>query len=147
VAGPDWGIAVGLLDILKGYAVAQAAIGWGGSAGLERLAGLALVVGHDFSIFLAGRGGKGLAPLTGFFLRLYPLPALASASVFGVARLLLLRWDVMVGFALGSFPVFLHHLAGASLSEAAYPICLLLGLKKLIDLPHDRAVRAQTGWD
>ncbi len=81
VLGPRWAAVVLLGDLLKGSAAA--AIGGalvGGSVGL--LLGIwGAVAGHNFSIFLAGRGGKGLATMLGGYLVLSPVASLGGVSV------------------------------------------------------------------
>lgn len=65
------GIAVAVLDVLKGLAPAA---GFGAAdhrAGL--VAGLAAVIGHTTSPFLRGRGGKGVATAAGAILGSHPL--------------------------------------------------------------------------
>ncbi len=44
--------------------------------------GLAAVLGHMFSVFLRGRGGKGVATALGAALALAPLPALCCLGVY-----------------------------------------------------------------
>jgi glycerol-3-phosphate acyltransferase PlsY len=55
---------------------------------LPALGGLCAVLGQIFSIFLRGRGGKGVATSLGAGLALAPLPALACALVFALFFLL-----------------------------------------------------------
>jgi glycerol-3-phosphate acyltransferase PlsY len=59
-------------------------------AGLERLragCGLAAVVGHMFPVFLAFRGGKGVATGAGVAAALLPLACAAAAGAFAVVLL------------------------------------------------------------
>ncbi|MDZ4696975.1 MAG: glycerol-3-phosphate 1-O-acyltransferase PlsY [Deltaproteobacteria bacterium] len=71
------------------------------------IAGIASVVGHIFSIFLRGRGGKGVATALGAALGIAPLPAL-GAFLFYLAIYLPLRLS-SVGSMMGAlaFPVLL----------------------------------------
>jgi len=148
VVGPGWGVLVGLLDASKGWAAGQAALLWGTSMWAVRLAGIAVVLGHGFPIFLHGRGGKGIAAATGFLLRLYPLPVLGGWAIFAVARPLLTDWNLAAGLGMGFIPL-LSFLYGVPLGDVAYIISLflLLAVKKIVDLPHDRRVRAERGWE
>ena len=67
------GFFVLLLDFLKGaIPVAIAAQGWGWGGALMTVAALAPILGHDFSPFLRGRGGKGLATTFGIWTGLMP---------------------------------------------------------------------------
>jgi len=84
VLGRRWGIAVGVLDVLKGLGptlVVHLALGtW-----LALVAGAACVVGHIYSPYLAGRGGKGVATSLGAMLAVVPWVALAGLVVFLLA--------------------------------------------------------------
>lgn len=84
VLGRRWGIAVGVLDVLKGLvptAVVHLALGtW-----LALVAGAACVLGHIYSPYLAGRGGKGVATSLGAMLAVLPWVALAGLAAFLVA--------------------------------------------------------------
>jgi len=148
VVGPRWGTVAALLDLAKGAAAAQAALWWGASIWTLRSAGIALVLGHGFPIFLRGRGGKGAGPATGFLMRLYPVPVLLGGAIFGLTRPLVTDWNLAAGLGLGAVPI-LSLLWGVSLADVAYMIffLLLLGAKKMIDLPHEKRIRAERGWE
>lgn len=65
VVGPVVGVLVYVFDVLKGFIpviIARELIGTDLSMGLT---GLAVILGHDFSIFLKFSGGKGIATTTG----------------------------------------------------------------------------------
>jgi glycerol-3-phosphate acyltransferase PlsY len=76
------GVIVGLLDILKGLVPALAFSGWGPAA--AGTAGLFAVLGHIFSPFLRGRGGKGVATTLGAVLGVEPVWAIPMLLAFGV---------------------------------------------------------------
>ncbi len=71
------------------------------------VAGIASVVGHIFSIFLRGRGGKGVATALGAAIGIAPLPALGAFLCY-LAIYLPLRLS-SVGSMVGAvaFPVLL----------------------------------------
>lgn len=72
VLGRKAGIAVGVLDVLKGYVPALAfALLVSPEAGL--VAGFAAMLGHVSSPFLRGHGGKGVATAAGAILGSHPL--------------------------------------------------------------------------
>jgi glycerol-3-phosphate acyltransferase PlsY len=73
--------AVLLLDALKGYAPALAAYALGGPVPAA-LAAFAAVLGHCFSPFLGGKGGKGVATLFGTLFALWWPAAAAFALVW-----------------------------------------------------------------
>jgi glycerol-3-phosphate acyltransferase PlsY len=82
-AGRGAGVATLVLDMAKGYAAVWiAGMLTDGSPGWMADAAVAVVVGHAFPIFLGFKGGKAVATLTGAFLYLTPIPALAGIIVF-----------------------------------------------------------------
>jgi glycerol-3-phosphate acyltransferase PlsY len=106
VLGVRWGVFVGLLDVLKGYlpvVVVQQAMGTVPAL----CAGLAVVLGHIWSPFLKGQGGKGVATSLGAILAVEPWFALVMLVVFA-----LLVWRM-------------RWVAGASVSACL--VLLLLG--------------------
>jgi glycerol-3-phosphate acyltransferase PlsY len=89
--GKRGAITVLALDALKGYAPALAAGALGGPLAAT-LAALAAVVGHCYSPFLGGKGGKGVATLLGTLIALW-WPAAAAFALVWVAAV------VAVGFS------------------------------------------------
>jgi len=89
------GIVVLLLDISKGFLSVHLAniFNLGGSIEVSSqafnlvsiLAGLAAIAGHNWTIFLKFRGGKGVATGFGVAMGLVPLPTLVSLVIFVVA--------------------------------------------------------------
>jgi glycerol-3-phosphate acyltransferase PlsY len=83
VAGPVAGILTLLLDAGKGaLAVAGAARLTNESALWMMTAGLAVLMGHCFPIWLRFRGGKGVATAAGVFLVLCPPACLGAVILF-----------------------------------------------------------------
>ncbi|MCF8086364.1 MAG: glycerol-3-phosphate 1-O-acyltransferase PlsY [Desulfohalobiaceae bacterium] len=72
--GRRYGIATLLLDLLKGLLPMLVATAMSSSAVLLTLTGLAALLGHMYSVFLDGRGGKGVATTIGIFLAVTPAP-------------------------------------------------------------------------
>ncbi len=71
------GILVGVLDILKGAAAVGVGVLIGqGNFIAAGVAALFAVVGHNYNIFLAMRGGRGLAVAAGAMGVISPLPVL-----------------------------------------------------------------------
>jgi glycerol-3-phosphate acyltransferase PlsY len=84
VAGPLAGILTLLLDTAKGaFAVVLAARLSNESALWMMIAGLCVLVGHCFPIWLGFHGGKGVATAAGVFLVLCP-PAFLGATILFV---------------------------------------------------------------
>ena len=78
VAGKKLGAINFLLDFAKGFL----AVKFGEHFGYENAALLAVVVGHCFSVFLHGRGGKGVATTLGGLLGLNPLTGFLAIGVW-----------------------------------------------------------------
>ena len=73
ICGFRYGLAVLILDILKGYLPIMLAFKFSSSAIFISLTALAVIIGHMYSVFLYGKGGKGVATTVGVFLALAPL--------------------------------------------------------------------------
>lgn len=90
VLGRKWGVLVGVLDVLKGL-VPTLVAGHLFGAHAAYAVGIAAVLGHIWSPFLRGRGGKGVATTLGAVLGVHPWVALVVVVVFVVA-VALTRW-------------------------------------------------------
>ena len=84
VLGVRDGAAVLLLDALKGALPTAAALATGRPPGIVAVTGGAAILGHCFSPFLRGRGGKGVATAAGVFLVIAPAITGVAAAVFAV---------------------------------------------------------------
>jgi acyl phosphate:glycerol-3-phosphate acyltransferase len=82
--GKGWAVAVLACDAAKGFVPVWLGRHLGLPAWAIALAGLAAIVGHMFTIFLRGRGGKGVATSLGVALALSPLAALLGFGVYVV---------------------------------------------------------------
>ena len=81
--GLRWGVLVGVLDVLKGFLPVLAAQVVVGQL-VALVVGLAVVLGHIWSPFLRGRGGKGVATSLGAILAVQPWFAVVVLVVFGL---------------------------------------------------------------
>jgi glycerol-3-phosphate acyltransferase PlsY len=86
LCGRGWGALTLLCDLLKGFLPVFLYTSCNGaSAGLASCIGLASICGHMYSIFLHGKGGKGVATTVGVFLALAPVQlAIAGLVCLGV---------------------------------------------------------------
>jgi glycerol-3-phosphate acyltransferase PlsY len=84
VLGPRTGAVVLVLDALKGALPTAAALAVDAEPRLVALTGGAAILGHCFSPFLRGRGGKGVATALGVFLVIAPALVGIAAAVFAV---------------------------------------------------------------
>lgn len=94
ILGRKWGILCFALDVAKGL-VPTLLAGWllrtaPDAANATRfyfawlLAGLCCVLGHNYPVFLAFRGGKGVATSLGVVLGVYPVLTYAGLLAFAV---------------------------------------------------------------
>ena len=111
IMGLKGGLLVLVFDIFKGYfavLLSQYLYNSDMAVSLELLtimAGIAVIAGHNWSVFLKFSGGKGVATGLGVILRVIPLAAF-SFMVIWLALVLLTRY-VSLGSLVGavSFPI------------------------------------------
>ena len=98
--GTGAGLLVLAADILKGALAILIAQWLGVSLIIVFVAGLAAVIGHNWSVFIKFGGGKGGATVIGVFLALVPVPAAIAFGVMVLAAFLTsnLRLSMMAGF-------------------------------------------------
>jgi len=113
VLGKNAGIAVMIVDMLKGFAAVKLSyLSAFGSASeqiinLQIGLGIAAVVGHIFPIWAGFRGGKGIATLFGMILAIQPLVAVSLVGVF-LLMLFLTRYVSLSSIAASiAFPVLI----------------------------------------
>lgn len=104
----SWGILTLVLDMLKGFvpvilfACLAPQTGTGHEIGLS-IVGLSALLGHQFSIFLRFRGGKGVGTALGIYLAISPLSCLVALLLF---ILIVYIWDfVSLASMLSAFAV------------------------------------------
>ena len=110
--GLKWGLLTLVLDVLKGLVpvlVFSVCFFKGDTSSQMALAVVCLcpLLGHQFSIFIGFRGGKGVATALGIYLALSPIACVLGLLVF---LLVVLKWDfISLGslVSAGSIPIFL----------------------------------------
>lgn len=146
VLGPRAGALVLAVDIGKGWLAVIMARRWAGPAGAP-LAGLAAMVGHNYSVFLGGRGGKGVATGLGTLLALSPRAVLlgAAASLPAIALTRHVSLGSLVGTTTAAAAVGERALAGRQ--PAAYWL-YALGASGLIWYAHrENIARLRAGTE
>ena len=104
--GKKWAVFVLVCDALKGFLPVTAAKALcPGQPVVVALAGLATIVGHMFTIFLRGRGGKGVATSLGVSLGLSPVIGLACLGVYALTYALTRLSSLGSLLGIWSFPV------------------------------------------
>lgn len=120
VLGWKIGLSVGVIDIFKGFFPVYFLAGFlPSSAGLTLelrmiLAGIAVVSGHIWTVFVGFKGGKGVGTAFGVFIALAPVPSLLTFIV----------WCLVV-FGTGYVSL------GSISAAATLPFCIvIIGLAK-----------------
>lgn len=113
-AGVKAGLAVLVADLAKAAIGVLLVSALFGNHALEAATGLAILVGHNWSLFIQFQGGRGTAPGLGGLLAISPLAGLAT-FLTGVPALLLSRY------------VSLGSMAGASTGAIASLVLALVG--------------------
>ncbi len=144
-----FGLIVATVDISKGVA-ATLLFGGGmifsnnlGQASMM-LAAMSVVTGHNYSVFIGFKGGRGLATAAGAFLVAQPLAIALFLAVYFLLRLLRaqLYLSSVIGILTGFVPVF-WKLAPTFVSGLLASILLFVLLSKQIS-PLKNEIRNQT---
>lgn len=117
-------------DLLKGVAAVALARELGLGVMVEGAAGLCSVLGHDFSVFLRFRGGKGVATSLGVILIYIPMAGILTCIIW-LATVLAARYSslgAIVSFA--ALPALVWALGGSSEKLAVSAIITVLLLYK-----------------
>jgi glycerol-3-phosphate acyltransferase PlsY len=84
VMGQGWAVFVSVTDMLKGaLALLVTATSAGTAPWLLSLVGFAVVMGHDYPVWLKFKGGKGVATTYGVAFFLWPYESFAIALLSG----------------------------------------------------------------
>jgi acyl phosphate:glycerol-3-phosphate acyltransferase len=110
VAGPAVAAAVLLVDVLKGLVPVLLVLHAGLAPWAAAAAGLAAIAGHNWSVFLGFRGGKGIATSFGVLAGL-SLPAAMAAAAVWVIVVAITRFSSLGSIlAVVSVPILLWRL-------------------------------------
>jgi glycerol-3-phosphate acyltransferase PlsY len=147
VAGPGWGLAAFGLDTCKGLGAVELARAARAPEVVALLCGVVALLGHQFSIFLQGHGGKGLATGLGALLAVTPLSSLGGLVVLGVAYLVTRDFNPSVALGIIAIAV-LPMVLDEPLWVVGYVLALSLpaAVKKVVDRAHEQEVWARQPW-
>jgi acyl phosphate:glycerol-3-phosphate acyltransferase len=126
-----WGMLVLFLDIGKG--AAAAAVAWHLvkiadiqlAVYMQLAGGVAVILGHNFPVFLKFKGGKGGAACIGVLVYIMPWGAPIYGALFGLLLLITRFPTLSYGAALLCFP-FLAAFLYSSVSYIIFSVVLLL---------------------
>ena len=103
--GPWAALLAVMGDVAKGIVAVFVARALVGSPSAEVLAGLAAILGHDFSIFLKFSGGRGVATTLGALGALY-VPAPIILAVIGLSVIAVSRYSSLGSLTIATFMPF-----------------------------------------
>ncbi len=140
IAGSRVGMGVGAIDIIKGIAAVLLARWLADPTAVAMVSGVAAIAGHNWPVYLRGRGGRGAATAVGVLLAMFPLPAILLA-LLGLTVLYLTRSTVK---AVASFFIPIPFLVAWPLGHS-YPLIgyslaipLIVGASHYISLKRPR---------
>lgn len=140
--GPVPGILVGAVDAFKGAAAVHLTQLFTNDPLAPYLAGLAVALGHDYSIYIRFQGGQGMAAILGALLMLQPWVTLLGVAIAGVALLVSSNWDLSWILGLGSLEAVGLYLQWPLWQAALVALILLtIGVRKLVDAPLRAKIR------
>lgn len=147
VVGPHWGVLAGGLDVAKGAVAYLLGHRLVASPTALLACGFAAPLGHNYSVFIRFRGGKGVGTTMGFLLAFVPLSTLAGALLVGSIYFLTRDLNKALNFGLPGV-ILLPPVFGAPWWTSLYILCLFLSLavKKVLDMPHEREVWERDPW-
>ncbi len=148
------GLFVGIYDFLKGMLIVYIAKAAGLDAALQLFTGIAVIVGHNWPVFLKFHGGRGIATMLGLIIILpsINLPAITAWPLiifFAVAIAILIvlhRTPVPILAGLITMPI-----ASAiakepvSLTMGYAALVLIIIIKRLTAQPSTEAVKSSMG--
>jgi glycerol-3-phosphate acyltransferase PlsY len=120
-----WGMLVLLLDIGKGALAVGVTHLLGGDLWAELVAGIIVVLGHNFPVFLKFKGGKGGATAIGVLVYLMPWGTPVYLVTFLIIMALTKFPTMSYSIAFVSFP-FIGWLVYHKVALIVYPVLAIL---------------------
>ena len=131
VVGKKWGIAVLLLDALKGYIACMfpAFFGQPLTVPFQLILGVSTILGHSFPFWLKFKGGKGVATSLGVFLAIAWVPTLMTFGIWAICFTITRIISISSLIAAAIFPIMIAWLyAGIPEQKILLPLSIVLAL-------------------
>jgi glycerol-3-phosphate acyltransferase PlsY len=138
--GPEFGIAVAVVDFIKGALPVYIAHILGLELYWQFIAGAFAILGHDFPVFAGLKGGQGTATSLGTMLVLFPVPALIGLLVYGALFLIIKNSQVSCSIGGGLIALILGISHQWVLLVYAVIVFLFIPVKLFIDTPRRKAI-------
>ena len=131
--GPRAGLAVGAIDIVKGAVAVVVVRVLTDNTGMEMMAGIVALAGHNWPVHMKLRGGRGAATAVGVLLAMLPVIALPIGALCLVVLYYTRRAIIPLAIFLVAIPV-LAWPAGHSIAVAVYALAvpLMVGLSHVV---------------
>lgn len=120
--GKKWAAVVLVLDAAKGFTPVAVGHALGLPPWSLAVVAWAAPLGHCFSIFLRGRGGKGVATSLGAAIALEPLSAALAAVIYGVAFAIWRISSLGSLLAAGAFPLLVLWQGRGGMASLAFAL-------------------------
>jgi acyl phosphate:glycerol-3-phosphate acyltransferase len=138
VLGWRYAIPVAVVDIAKGAVPVTLFAAWAhGPAWMPVALGVAAVLGHMYSPYVAFRGGKGVATAGGMFIALAPLAVAIAVPVWAVVLWLTGFVSLSSLVAVATFPVWVR----LTIPTAPFTLWASIVLAVLIVFAHRANIR------
>ena len=109
--GPLYGIATFFIDFMKGFLPIWIAKYYDFSVIALSISTVAVIAGHDWSVFLGFKGGKGGATSSGVLFALFPGLFSFHFFIFMVVAFLFNNLSLGIGISFGLLPFFVFNYA------------------------------------
>jgi len=124
ILGKNWGRAVMIIDVLKGFLIAILSLLSGFNLWIVGMAILLVVVGHTFPVFIKFKGGKGVATFLGILISLliFCFVEFPHPWTYGAMVIVVISWIIvhksrkMMGLSsLFLMPLIIFYFAGLTI--------------------------------
>jgi len=138
--GPRFGFTVAVIDFFKGALPVLLAYLLGLELGWQFLAGVLVILGHDFPVFANFKGGQGTASSLGTMAVLFPLPTLAGLVFYGGFYLITKSSNLSCGIGGAVIAGILAASQQWLLLAYAVAVFVFIPVKLFMDSPRRKAI-------